>query len=49
MTDETKNKIFDEIKKWKKLGNDRVDVLITTPLRQGMSVANLLVAAWAHF
>ena len=39
-TDETKNKIFDEIKKWEKLGNDRVDVLIATPPCQGMSVAN---------
>ncbi len=39
-TDETKNKIFDEIKKWEKLGNDRIDVLIATPPCQGMSVAN---------
>ncbi len=39
-TDETKKKIFDEIKKWEKLGNDRVDVLIATPPCQGMSVAN---------
>lgn len=39
-TDETKDKIFEEIKKWKKLGNDRVDVLIATPPCQGMSVAN---------
>lgn len=39
-TEETKNKIFDEIKKWEKLGNDRVDVLIATPPCQGMSVAN---------
>lgn len=37
---DTKNKIFDEIKKWEKLGNDRVDVLIATPPCQGMSVAN---------
>ena len=27
-TEETKNKIFDEIRKWEKLGNDKVDVLI---------------------
>lgn len=39
-TDETKNRIFDEIDRWKKLGNDRVDVLIATPPCQGMSVAN---------
>lgn len=39
-TDETKDKIFAEIKKWEKLGNDRVDVLIATPPCQGMSVAN---------
>ena len=39
-TDETKKKIFDEIKRWEKLGNDRVDVLIATPPCQGMSVAN---------
>lgn len=39
-TDETKNKIFAEIKRWQKLGNDRVDVLIATPPCQGMSVAN---------
>lgn len=39
-TAETKKKIFDEIKKWEALGNDRVDVLIATPPCQGMSVAN---------
>lgn len=39
-TDKTKDKIFAEIKKWKKLGNHRVDVLIATPPCQGMSVAN---------
>lgn len=39
-TDETKNKIFDEVRKWESLGNDRVDVLIATPPCQGMSVAN---------
>ncbi len=38
--EETKTQIFDEIKKWKKLGNDRVDVVIATPPCQGMSVAN---------
>lgn len=39
-TDETKEKIFKEIKRWQKLGNDRVDVLVATPPCQGMSVAN---------
>lgn len=38
---ETKNKIFKEIEKWKKEGNDSVDVLIATPPCQGMSVINL--------
>lgn len=36
----TKNKIYDEIERWRKLGNDRVDVVIATPPCQGMSVAN---------
>ena len=35
-----KQKILNEIKKWKKRGNDKVDVLIATPPCQGMSVAN---------
>ena len=39
-TEETKSLILGEIKKWEKLGNDRVDVLIATPPCQGMSVAN---------
>ena len=39
-TDETKEKIFTEIQRWKQLGNDKVDVLIATPPCQGMSVAN---------
>lgn len=38
--DDTKEKIYTEIKKWKRLGNDRVDVIIATPPCQGMSVAN---------
>lgn len=38
--EETKNLIYEEIKKWNKLGNDRVDVVIATPPCQGMSVAN---------
>ncbi|MCM1214203.1 MAG: DNA cytosine methyltransferase [Lachnospiraceae bacterium] len=37
---ETKDRIFAEIGRWKELGNDRVDVLIATPPCQGMSVAN---------
>lgn len=38
--EETKDKIFAEIKRWEKLGNDRVDALLATPPCQGMSVAN---------
>lgn len=38
--DSTKKLIYQEIKKWNKLGNDRVDVVIATPPCQGMSVAN---------
>lgn len=37
---ETKDKISNEIKKWEKLGNDKIDVIIATPPCQGMSVAN---------
>ncbi|WP_262176511.1 DNA cytosine methyltransferase [Saccharococcus sp. Marseille-Q5394] len=36
----TKNLIFEEIDKWKKLGNDNVDVIIATPPCQGISVIN---------
>jgi cytosine-specific methyltransferase len=36
----TKQAIYDEIKKWNQLGNDRVDVIVATPPCQGMSVAN---------
>ena len=40
--DETKNKLFDEIKLWnKKESIDNIDVVIATPPCQGMSVANL--------
>lgn len=35
-----KESIYQEIDKWEKLGNDRVDVVIATPPCQGMSVAN---------
>ncbi|WP_341356359.1 DNA cytosine methyltransferase [Mycoplasma feriruminatoris] len=37
---ETKDLIYNEINLWKKLGNDKVDVIIATPPCQGMSVAN---------
>lgn len=37
---ETKRRISAEIRRWERLGNDRVDVLIATPPCQGMSVAN---------
>lgn len=39
-TPETKALIYDEIDKWKKKGNDRVDVVIATPPCQGISVIN---------
>lgn len=39
-TEETKARIFEEMRRWEELGNDRVDVLIATPPCQGMSVAN---------
>jgi DNA (cytosine-5)-methyltransferase 1 len=38
--DNTKQLIFDEINKWGKKGNDKVDVVIATPPCQGMSIAN---------
>lgn len=38
--EETKQKLYVEIKRWKKSGNDGVDVVIATPPCQGMSVAN---------
>lgn len=39
-TDEIKQRIYDEIHRWKKKGNDRVDVIIATPPCQGISVIN---------
>ena len=39
-TDEIKQRIYDEILRWKKKGNDRVDVIIATPPCQGISVIN---------
>lgn len=38
--EETKKHIYDEIKKWQKMGNDRVDVVVATPPCQGISVIN---------
>ncbi len=37
---DTKQKIYHEIHRWKKLGNDRVDVIVATPPCQGISVTN---------
>ncbi len=37
---EIKQKIYDEISKWKKMGNDCIDVVIATPPCQGISVIN---------
>lgn len=39
-TAKTKEKVFAEIERWHRLGNDKVDVVIATPPCQGMSVAN---------
>ena len=39
-TEEVKEKVYTEIKRWGKKGNDRVDVLIATPPCQGISVIN---------
>ncbi|MSV24646.1 DNA (cytosine-5-)-methyltransferase [Selenomonas sp. WCA-380-WT-3B 3/] len=35
-----KEKIYEEMNKWKKRGNDRVDVIIATPPCQGISLIN---------
>lgn len=35
-----KQKIYDEIEKWQKMGNDGIDVVIATPPCQGISVIN---------
>ena len=37
---ETKQQIYDEIQRWKAMGNDRVDAVIATPPCQGISVIN---------
>ena len=39
-TDEVKGKIYAEVDRWAKLGNDRVDVVMATPPCQGISVIN---------
>ena len=39
-TDEVHRKVYVEIEKWHKLGNDRVDCVIATPPCQGMSIMN---------
>ena len=39
-TDEVKQRVYDEVEKWEKLGNDRVDVVMATPPCQGISVIN---------
>ena len=39
-TQEVKDKIYKEINKWKRKGNDRVDVVVATPPCQGISVIN---------
>lgn len=37
-TADTKDKIYNEIDRWKVRGNDRVDVVIATPPCQGISI-----------
>lgn len=37
---EIKQRIYDEVDRWGKKGNDRVDVLVATPPCQGISVIN---------
>lgn len=39
-SDDVKQRIYDEIHRWEKRGNDRVDVIIATPPCQGISVIN---------
>ena len=39
-SEEIKQRIYDEIHRWEKKGNDRVDVIIATPPCQGISVIN---------
>ncbi len=37
---EVKRRIYGEIEKWRRKGNDRVDVVVATPPCQGISVIN---------
>ena len=39
-SDDIKQRIYDEIHRWEKKGNDRVDVIVATPPCQGISVIN---------
>jgi DNA (cytosine-5)-methyltransferase 1 len=39
-TSEVKQQIYGEIEKWKRKGNDRIDVVVATPPCQGISVIN---------
>ncbi|MBQ9565566.1 MAG: DNA cytosine methyltransferase, partial [Synergistaceae bacterium] len=39
-SNDVKQRIYDEIQKWKGMGNDRIDVVIATPPCQGISVIN---------
>lgn len=39
-SEEIKQKIYNEIHRWEKKGNDRVDVIVATPPCQGISVIN---------
>ncbi|WP_107873638.1 DNA cytosine methyltransferase [Neisseria weaveri] len=39
-SEETKQAVYAEIDRWKKMGNDCVDLVVATPPCQGMSVAN---------
>ncbi len=39
-SDAIKQRIYDEIRRWKRKGNDRVDVIVATPPCQGISVIN---------
>ena len=39
-SEDVKQKIYDEIHRWEKKGNDRVDVIVATPPCQGISVIN---------
>lgn len=39
-SEEVHQRVYEEIEKWRKMGNDRVDVVIATPPCQGMSIMN---------